>query len=78
MTTPSNIQALSIVQTLQKLGYSGKRTPNGKTYSGKSKLYLMMRDAGFPKPIKMADKVLWIEHEIDQWLLDQIAKRDGV
>jgi prophage regulatory protein len=40
-------------------------------------LYAMMRTGEFPKPVKIGRRrVFWLQRDIDQYLNDQIDKRD--
>lgn len=38
-----------------------------------SKIYLLIRDAGFPKPIKVGASSRWVTSEVDAWIDEQIA-----
>jgi prophage regulatory protein len=44
-----------------------------------STLYLYVRRGEFPKPIKLGDggSMGWLEHEVDAWVAEQIAKTRG-
>lgn len=43
----------------------------------KSQGYLLMQRGEFPKPVKLGpNSVAWLEHELDQWILDRAAERD--
>ncbi|MBI9092599.1 MAG: AlpA family transcriptional regulator [Desulfobacterium sp.] len=42
-----------------------------------TKLYMMMNEGTFPKPIRLGPRsVGWVESEIDEWLLEKIKERD--
>ena len=44
----------------------------------KSKLYELMRDGLFPKPIILHGRSRgWLEGEINNWLAERIAERDS-
>lgn len=39
---------------------------------GKTSIYRLIKEDGFPKPIKLTrHSVGWYEHEIDEWLLSR-------
>jgi prophage regulatory protein len=44
-------------------------------------IFRMVKEGKFPRPIKLGlgrgGAVAWVEHEIDQWLLDRMAERDA-
>jgi len=43
----------------------------------RSTIYQKIQDGSFPKPINLGPRAVgWIENEIDDWLMDQIEKRD--
>ena len=61
-------QLLRIPQVLQQTGMK------------RSTLYALMRDAGFPSPIKLNDSgraVAWIQTEIDSWIASRITATRG-
>jgi len=35
---------------------------------GKSAVYNLIKEGGFPRPAKLGTTSVWPEHEIDQWL----------
>lgn len=42
-----------------------------------SSIYNFIADGTFPKPINLGSRsVGWLEHEIDEWILSRIEKRD--
>jgi len=46
----------------------------------KSRLYALMREGKFPRPIKLGDgghRSCWIKHEILAYLAERIAARDS-
>lgn len=46
---------------------------------GHSKIYQMIEQGTFPKPIRLGPKsVGWLESEIDAWLEEKIKERDAV
>lgn len=47
----------------------------GKLDIRTTKLYQLIRDAGFPSPVKLGHASLWSEEEIDAWMAAQAAKR---
>lgn len=44
----------------------------------KPMVYRLMNTQGFPRPIKLGVSVRWDSAEIDAWVEDQKAKRDGL
>ncbi len=44
---------------------------------GRVQLWRLVREGRFPKPIKIGSRNAWIASEIDRWIVEQIAKRDG-
>ena len=48
-----------------------------RTGLSRSTIYLQIQKGLFPKPINLGPRAVgWIENEIDDWLMDQIEKRD--
>lgn len=46
---------------------------------GHSKIYRMIEENQFPRPIKLGPKsVGWLESEIDEWVQEKIDERDEV
>ncbi len=43
---------------------------------GKGTLWAWRATRGFPEPVKVGGKALWIESEIEAWLDARIAERD--
>lgn len=44
----------------------------------KSSIYQMVREGAFPRPIKIGPRACaWLEDEVDAWIEDRIAQRDG-
>lgn len=42
-------------------------------------IYDLISNGKFPKPVKIGSrKNAWLESEIDQWIMDRVAQRDGV
>ena len=55
------------------------RLPDVKARTGlsRSTLYLRISEGRFPKPISLGGRAVgWIDAEVNQWIDDQIAKRD--
>ena len=44
----------------------------------RSKIYALMLEDRFPKPVKVDGSVLWVESEVDEWVSARIAERDRV
>lgn len=41
-------------------------------------VYRMVNAGKFPKPVKLAEgTAAWVENEVDRWLDERIAERDG-
>jgi len=40
---------------------------------GKSRIYELMREGTFPRPLKMKKKVLWRSDHIQTWINEQIS-----
>lgn len=48
-----------------------------KVKFSKTTLYDLIKNDGFPKPIKVGAKSVWVEAEIDQWIESKISSRDS-
>jgi prophage regulatory protein len=49
-----------------------------KTGFSKPTIYRKMRDGTFPRPIKLGDRAVgFVESELDAWIEQRIAVRDG-
>lgn len=45
----------------------------------RSTIYQGVADGTFPRPIRLgARSVGWVEHEVQRWLADRVAAREGV
>ncbi len=44
----------------------------GQTGLGKTSLYNAIREEGFPRPIKVGAKSLWVLSEVQAWIVDQV------
>jgi len=44
----------------------------------RNKLYDLINEGSFPRPVKIGPISAWVEDEVDQWVADRIAERDGV
>jgi prophage regulatory protein len=40
-------------------------------------LWRMWKAGEFPRPVKIGCRNCWLESEVDAWIAEQIAKRDG-
>ncbi len=51
-----------------------------KAKSGMSRawIYQAVEDGEFPKPVKIGAANRWLDTEVDNWVLDRVAARDGV
>ncbi|TXH09252.1 MAG: AlpA family transcriptional regulator [Spirochaetes bacterium] len=57
------------------------RRPDVEAMTGlrRSSIYEMMQDNTFPKPVQLNKRMVgWVESEIEGWLEEKIAERDGV
>lgn len=55
------------------------RRPDVERLTGlpRSTIYDLMSRAGFPKPVRLSDRlVAWIESEVRAWMSKRIAERD--
>ena len=50
-----------------------------KTGLRRSAIYEAMRDGRFPKPVRLlsANSVAWVAAEVETWIKQRIAERDG-
>ncbi len=49
-----------------------------KTGLARSTIYDLIKKEAFPKPIKLAAKIVgWLENEIEEWISAQIKKSRG-
>ena len=45
---------------------------------GRSTLYNYISEELFPKPVSLGTRsVAWVESEVEEWILEKIAQRDG-
>ena len=45
---------------------------------GRSTIYNYIGEGIFPKPVPLgARSVAWVEGEVEEWILEKIAQRDG-
>jgi prophage regulatory protein len=57
------------------------RRPDVEAMTGlrRSSIYEMMQENTFPKPVQLNKRMVgWVESEIEDWLEEKIADRDGV
>lgn len=40
-------------------------------------IWRLIRAGDFPKPVKIGNRNHWVETEIDQYVTDKLAQRDG-
>ncbi len=49
-----------------------------RTGRSQSRLYADVKQGCFPKPVKIgANSVAWLEDEVEKWMAERIAERDG-
>jgi len=49
-----------------------------KTGLPKSTIYQYVTEGRFPPPVKVSPRVaVWLESEIDAWMIDRVAERDA-
>jgi prophage regulatory protein len=56
---------LRIEQVFERVGFQ------------RNKLYDLINEGAFPKPMKIGRLSAWVEAEVDQWIADRIAERDA-
>jgi prophage regulatory protein len=68
-----------MAQTLKNLNVLRLKGVTERTGMGATRIYEKMRNHEFPLPIRLGEgtAVGWLAHEIDQWLLEQVARRDA-
>jgi prophage regulatory protein len=54
----------------------GLRAKKGIPHSP-TQLWRMWKAGEFPRPVKIGCRNCWLESEVDAWIAEQIAKRDG-
>jgi len=42
---------------------------------GKTTVYAKMGAGEFPMPVRIGNKSIFVEHEVDAWMREQVAKR---
>ncbi|WP_246139627.1 helix-turn-helix transcriptional regulator [Parahaliea aestuarii] len=42
-----------------------------------SRLYELVSEGAFPPPVKLGRASAWVSTEVQQWIADRIAERDG-
>jgi predicted DNA-binding transcriptional regulator AlpA len=42
---------------------------------GRSRIYALIQDSGFPSPIKIGKSSRWLKSEVDSWIATQAAAR---
>lgn len=52
------------------------RLPHVEDRTGikKTAIYGMIKAGAFPAPIKIGNMTLWLESEVEHWILDQVAQ----
>ena len=49
-----------------------------KTGLGRSTIYKLISEDLFPKSVPLMPRVVgWIESEVEEWILERVAERDG-
>ena len=62
---------------MRVLSYPDLRDRKGIVWS-RAHVYRMVRAGKFPAPLKLGEgTTAWLEAEIDRWLADHVAERDG-
>lgn len=55
-----------------------RRDVERKTGQARSTIYDGMAAGTFPRPIRLSAKAVgWLESEVEAWIADRIAERDG-
>ena len=57
----SDIKLMKMAAVIDHTGY------------GKSRIYELMKEGTFPRPLKMKKKVLWRSDHIQKWISEQIS-----
>ena len=57
----SDIKLMKMAAVIDHTGY------------GKSRIYELMKEGTFPRPLKMKKKVLWRSDHIQKWINEQIS-----
>ena len=61
-SVPSDIKLMKIAAVIDQTGH------------GKSRIYELMNEGSFPRPLKLSThKVLWRSDQIQKWIKDQIS-----
>lgn len=67
--TPTAIDATpTVAESLLKLPAVMAQTGLGRT-----RIYMLMREGRFPRPIKVGATSLWVASEVNAWVLDTIT-----
>jgi prophage regulatory protein len=62
----------------EKISILRRKQVEQRTGLPRSTMYLLISEGKFPKPIKLGQRSAgWVEHEIEDWLVKRIKKRDG-
>jgi len=70
------IMAIKQTVTPFPLRFLRRRDVEQRTGLGASTIYMYMDQGKFPRPIQLGGKasVAWLEHEVEAWMQEQIAK----
>jgi prophage regulatory protein len=52
-------------------------TAKGVKPESKTQRWRLIKVGAFPKPIKCGARNCWLESEIDSWIAERVAERDG-
>ena len=71
------LNAIMANKNQKKTSILRRKKVEHRTGLSRSTIYLQIQKGLFPKPINLGPRAVgWIENEIDDWLMDQIEKRD--
>jgi prophage regulatory protein len=48
-----------------------------KIGQGRSRIYQMIGEGAFPRPVRIGGAVRWSAREIDEWIAARLAERDA-
>jgi prophage regulatory protein len=64
------------METTMKLLDFDSLAAKGVRFSG-THLFRLINAGRFPKPLKIGKRNFWVETEIDKYIADRLAERDG-
>lgn len=52
-------------------------TAKGVKPESKTQRWRLIKEGAFPRPLKSGSQNVWLESEIDAWIAQRVAERDG-